>query len=96
MEGVSVKRVDIANAVMAIGAGTAMIGSILGGIFWVSTTFAEQKAVAARQERIVTAFTDRIDKVEVKQDRYNANLTELNGRLSNIEGYMKALSEGKK
>jgi len=47
----------------------------LGGVAWLTSIAADVK------------FTSNtIEKVEIKQERYNATLSEINSRLSRIEG----------
>lgn len=64
------------------GISISVVISLLGGIFWLSTLYA--KTVATEQS---------INRIELNQQEYYKNLTEINNRLGRIEGYLRKNDE---
>ncbi len=53
----------------------SLLLAILGGVAYVITGFAQ-----------VTSIKERVDKIEISQERYNETVTTISDRLSTIEG----------
>lgn len=69
------KMRNVINESTSISVG--LLITLVGGIFWLSTLYAKTEATAKAVERI-----------EIRQNKYNDTVGEINERLSRIEGAM--------